>query len=490
MLLAINNSVTRNYQQSLTAAMPRMPLPIARLEEGCIRFVRILHDPHHLEDCIRCETRICRLLSGDDMRQYHTPRQKKVRYSALSYAWGDPTPQRQILVDGHSRMIADNLWQFLRQAKTKSLMFSGWLWIDALSIDQTDPEERRHQVGIMSKIFLNADQVVAWLGQSYDNSDATMTALSMNPPYPIESVFNHTTRDEYCSTWNSHASEVERLRRTLDLQTLYGETASAAPSWDEVALAITKYWAQSSGSCADFDERLKEQEKEKQERYFTVLSKSIVGLCQRPYWKRLWVFQELRHAASIQLMCGGMIIPWEAFSNIWHLMAKLRALNDDAEEKLRRSLATRMVTLRANRMRSSLWNLLQETKDLDCADNRDRVYALLSVAMEGCQGIEADYRAHVNPCDLAHCVLRNRYALRPPNTLKDVILDCESFVDTFQMEWEGMFSYLHASEEAPGKFDIHLVHGEPAFVHPEASWSVWAQYHDHIAVTKLFQNSG
>jgi hypothetical protein len=52
MLLAINNSVTRNYQQSLTAAMPRMPLPIARLEEGCIRFVRILHDPHHLEDCI------------------------------------------------------------------------------------------------------------------------------------------------------------------------------------------------------------------------------------------------------------------------------------------------------------------------------------------------------------------------------------------------------------------------------------------------------
>jgi hypothetical protein len=40
---------------------------------------------------------------------------------------------------------------------------------------------------------------------------------------------------------------------------------------------------------------------------------SIRELCQRPYWKRLWVYQELRLARRIELMCGTRTIAWDQF---------------------------------------------------------------------------------------------------------------------------------------------------------------------------------
>jgi hypothetical protein len=110
---------------------------------------------------IHCQTCIRRSPTSDELRsRSHTPFQ----YRALSYAWGDRTPQYQILVDGHPRMIAENLWRFLKR-RNPPWPRGQWLWIDALSIDQSDTEERRHQVGIMSMIFRNACEVVVWLGQ-------------------------------------------------------------------------------------------------------------------------------------------------------------------------------------------------------------------------------------------------------------------------------------------------------------------------------------
>lgn len=38
------------------------------------------------------------------------------------------------------------------------------VWVDAVCIDQSNTEERGHQVGIMGKIYRRAENVVAWLG--------------------------------------------------------------------------------------------------------------------------------------------------------------------------------------------------------------------------------------------------------------------------------------------------------------------------------------
>jgi hypothetical protein len=118
------------------------------------------------------------------------------------------------------------------------------------------------------------------------------------------------------------------------------------------------------------------------------------------------------------------------------------ATTDEARsDRLKQSLATRMMTLRSKPIDFSLWNLLRETRNLECADQQDRVYALLSVATGAHQGIEADYSTLFTPFRLAHTILQNKYAMRPPRVLDDVLMDCEFLEDVFRMDRRDMLRY-------------------------------------------------
>jgi hypothetical protein len=43
------------------------------------------------------------------------------------------------------------------------------MWIDAISIDQMNTQERNHQVRIMGKIYSSAQKVIVWLGSTDQN---------------------------------------------------------------------------------------------------------------------------------------------------------------------------------------------------------------------------------------------------------------------------------------------------------------------------------
>src|SRR4051812_28106937 len=65
-----------------------------------------------------------------------------VPYEALSYTWGDSPVGVEIMLDGHRKIISDNLYlalHCLRRADEDR-----WLWVDALCIDQDDPREKKH----------------------------------------------------------------------------------------------------------------------------------------------------------------------------------------------------------------------------------------------------------------------------------------------------------------------------------------------------------
>ncbi|KAI0167043.1 HET-domain-containing protein [Hypoxylon sp. FL1284] len=48
------------------------------------------------------------------------------------------------------------------------------VWIDYVCIDQTDTDEKNHQVPMMSRIYGDAERVYVWLGEEADNSGAAM----------------------------------------------------------------------------------------------------------------------------------------------------------------------------------------------------------------------------------------------------------------------------------------------------------------------------
>lgn len=87
-------------------------------------------------------------------------------YTALSYTWGNQIRYRNVLIDGCRLPVTPNLESFLRQVLS-SLQEGkevGYLWIDAICVDQSNIDERGHQVGCMRRIFEQSHGLIVWLG--------------------------------------------------------------------------------------------------------------------------------------------------------------------------------------------------------------------------------------------------------------------------------------------------------------------------------------
>jgi hypothetical protein len=98
-------------------------------------------------------------------------------YLALSYVWGDPTVTREILVNGVTLHVTENLHGAIRTLREKHYIQQGWkVWIDALCINQHDLVERGHEVKRMREIYVKSYTPVVWLGPAADGSE---TALQM-----------------------------------------------------------------------------------------------------------------------------------------------------------------------------------------------------------------------------------------------------------------------------------------------------------------------
>jgi hypothetical protein len=91
-------------------------------------------------------------------------------YTALSYRWGDPRSKKRITLQGEQYKINLNLADFLLAARCRGDY--GYLWIDALCINQDDKREKNHQVHLMSWIYYQAQKVVVWLGNGELNPES------------------------------------------------------------------------------------------------------------------------------------------------------------------------------------------------------------------------------------------------------------------------------------------------------------------------------
>ncbi|KAJ8126095.1 hypothetical protein O1611_g7544 [Lasiodiplodia mahajangana] len=83
-------------------------------------------------------------------------------YTALSYVWGDPTPVDRILLGDHELGIAANLSSALRDLRDVSRPLR--LWADAVCINQKNIPERSRQVALMGRIFRDASNTIIYFG--------------------------------------------------------------------------------------------------------------------------------------------------------------------------------------------------------------------------------------------------------------------------------------------------------------------------------------
>ena len=196
-------------------------------------------------------------------------------FIALSYVWGDPSVKREIYVDKRSILVTENLEAALRQLRNHSHIQEGFrIWIDALCINQADPDERAAQVLRMKDIYTQAWRVVVWLGSETEDSDLAMMALKLlsvrsQEKEPLHGIYHRV--DRYIVRmpffqWN-HQHTSLRMRKTV--------------------------------------------------------LRAIYHLLTRSYWRRLWIIQEVALAARQSLvLCGNSCILLEDFYNALQVLQR------------------------------------------------------------------------------------------------------------------------------------------------------------------------
>ncbi|KAI4255204.1 MAG: hypothetical protein L6R42_006839 [Xanthoria sp. 1 TBL-2021] len=260
-------------------------------------------------------------------------------YEALSYTWGTNNLSHIVYLDTEdgqqSLPVTENLYTALQYLRDDSSPRK--LWVDAVCINQRDDKERSQQVARMADIYRSAAKVIIWLGPEADNSTGAIQAL-------------------------------KRLASKLDVDWTY-YTISAASEEDIKSdwLDLTKH--------APFDDQI----------WF-----SIVLLLNRSWFSRLWIWQEvfLAHNGAM-IICGDDTILWEDFRKA--IVSLYRRRKPDRVPDLHKSIS-RAWQICNSSDQPSLRTILRRTKDAQCSDQRDRIYAVLNLVQEKERlGIQPDY---------------------------------------------------------------------------------------------------
>jgi len=108
----------------------------------------------------------------------------------------------------------DNLFMALCYLGTFGI--TGWLWIDAICINQTDVEEKSDLICQMDRIYSNAAKVIGWLGHYYEYVKALRWATSDFLGY----FQNHENLDRFGFDWPANSLESLELARYFDVDRL------------------------------------------------------------------------------------------------------------------------------------------------------------------------------------------------------------------------------------------------------------------------------
>jgi hypothetical protein len=141
--------------------------------------------------------------------------------------------------------------------------------------------------------------------------------------------------------------------------------------------------------------------------------KALVRLCERPYWRRMWIIQEIVHAERIVLWCGSKSVEWDVVENLYLTLKTLQNEAWDVHHEsvlgVLQSAAAVMAWQRAHWRHPGvpaprLQTLIEVFQDWQCKDVRDKVFALVSMADQD-TAIEPDYSLTVR--EIFYAVQKN-----------------------------------------------------------------------------------
>jgi hypothetical protein len=300
-----------------------------------------------------------RLSSEDDdvlAARLHVRDGPATEYAALSYVWGDPEDTVEIEVNERPFRITTNLHGALlryraelrRELGSRTAQWPALLWVDALSINQADPEEKSVQVSRMSAIYSGAQCVFAYLGPEADLSSVALSKIR---------------------------TVVERY------DALTGGIGSRdVPKW------VPSLLADELMLCDDDDED------------DGPIWEAVQAFYSRDWWSRIWIAQEASTSAETWVACGHEKMLLDDVLTFAVLVGIYEQEEGDAATRTYPipPYVYSLEDLRAQRYaegpESELLNMLMSCRHYEATDARDKVYGVLGmVAPRGASRLLPDY---------------------------------------------------------------------------------------------------
>ena len=270
-------------------------------------------------------------------------------FYAISYEWGPEHPLHEIIIDDKVFKIRSNLKDCLERFGSGYEGFRQ-VWIDAICIDQNNKPERNEQVKIMGQIYSSAMLVLAWFGKQAPANGTLTEAVSCLQDWQAS---------QECRTLLEHG-------KTLGYQATRPQRATP-PALLSLAEPYGSMW------------------------------RCLMDLCQRTYWTRLWIVQELVKAKELLLMWGDEQISWNVLSAAFHTIQLNNLYIRTSEARfapwdvIARSAPFQVWHQRdGTKPERTLLELMETYHSSDCSVPHDKAYALTGISTDA-HLLQVDY---------------------------------------------------------------------------------------------------
>jgi len=143
-------------------------------------------------------------------------------FEAISYTWadetGDDSKSSTILMNSVPFQVTRNCEMALKRVRARDIFTKICIWVDAICIDQTNLNERGHQVQLMPLIYSRARTVLVYIGESARNSSWAMRALESGTIAKNPSIAASALRDLFARRYFSRVwvlQEVALARKSV-----------------------------------------------------------------------------------------------------------------------------------------------------------------------------------------------------------------------------------------------------------------------------------
>ncbi|KAF4632192.1 hypothetical protein G7Y89_g5939 [Cudoniella acicularis] len=211
-------------------------------------------DAYIYQPLLEGQIRLLRISDGpDQFKIIHTHFDTAPAYSVVSYSWNDQFCDQDLRIDRCYLKVIKNLISGLPHLI--ECANTQYLWIDAICINQRDDDEKAIQVPLMKEIYTKCQECLVWLGQCTPESELAIDAIP-------------------------------RMAKHFSL-------LDSPEVWMMEGIAV------SSGNVLS-----------------SPLWRGFTDLFSRPWFKRVWTFQEAVLPAVVTFLCGSRSVAYDDMKSV------------------------------------------------------------------------------------------------------------------------------------------------------------------------------